>query len=1310
MARHARRSSDIGLSAISIEGGLISPAQVALVAATTPDQKAAQDYGCPKGTNLRDEITRYFRIAQAHWQGFAKIERPNSVQTAEFVRALLEQGFGFDKLTGPHRHRLEEHDYRITLEAKSGRVPIVVAAPLPDADAFTKSLPELGDNNGGTIARRSPVVLLQDWLNANDEVHWGLCFAGDRLRLMRDNASITRQAFIEADLGAIFRDEMFADFTALWLLIHATRFGAEDAAPENCPLERWRAAGQQAGTAARDRLRGNVEDALVALGQGFLDANPEFRIRLDNNEVQINIWFEQLLRVVYRLIFLAVAEDRDLLHPRNASAHVRGLYQSAYGFDYLRERSARRAAHDHHHDAWEGMQVVFSALERGEKLLGLPALGGLFAPELTRDINDLKLPNKAFLVAVFRLSYLVDDGQRVRINWRDMATEELGSVYESLLELVPIREKQGRTFAFAGGVETKGNSRKVSGSYYTPDSLVQALLDTTLDPVLDKAEAEGGADAILKLTVIDPACGSGHFLLGAARRMATRVAQIRSPDAPDYNAAMRDVVRSSIYGVDRNPMAMELTKVALWIETVEPGKPLGFLDANIRCGDSLLGIFDLKNLEKGIPDAAYKPLTGDDKEAAKVAGKVNKQQRDSKTRDLFGHADATDLAAAAKKLHEMGEDTPAALRAKAEAFAALHRGNSWWAKKTASDLYIAAFLRPKQFRKSAMATSKELDLVPTTLDVRTALAGGQGNPQLTATAIDLAGSAYAFHWSLEFADIMADGGFDVVIGNPPWERIKLQEQEFFATRDADIATAINAAERERLIKELEKAPTGTPMRCLLEEFETAKRTAEAASIFARVPGEDGGRFPLAGRGDVNTYALFAELFLRLAHKVGGRAGVIVPTGIATDATTAPFFGHLIDSHSLHSLYSFENEEFVFPGVHHSFKFCILTIAKDNKAPPEFSFFLRNVAALEDERRRFRLLSEEIARISPNTKTAPVFRSTRDAELTAKIYEHVPVLIDDGKGAIGNPWNIEFLAMFHMSNDSGLFKAAADLAGAGFRRDGINWTNGDIRYLPLYEAKMIHQFDHRFGDYRVRGDDRGFRVMPETNILDYQNPDFEVEPFYWVPEPVVKSKKSSRSDVYPIGFRDVTSAVSERTFVSTILPEVGTNHKLPLIFAKSNVDAVLLQSNFSSLVVDYIARTKVGGLSMAMFVIKQLPILPASSYSSDDVAFISDRCVRLTFTSYAMQSFARKMDYTSKPCIWEPAERAKLRAEIDAFYAVKYGLSRNELSYLLDPADVMGGGYPSETFRVLKNKELKQFGEYRTRRLVLEAYDGLAAVK
>lgn len=308
MARHLKRAADIGLAAISVEGGLISPEKLAEIASATPDAKTTADYHCPKGTSLRDEVTRYFRIGQAHWQAFSRIDDATITQSAIFAKTLLEEAFGFEALKGPVNHIHEGHRYRIAWEAKGGRVPVVVTAPIGNddgkaAEVFTKALPEFGDGNEEGLARRSPAVALQGWLNGHPEALWGLVFAGDRVRLMRDNASFTRPAYIEADLGAIFRDEMFADFTAVWLLIHATRFGVEGVPANDCALERWREAGQRAGTAARDRLRGNVEDALTALGQGFLDANPDLRAKLDDQDLSMQAWFEQILRLVYRLIF-----------------------------------------------------------------------------------------------------------------------------------------------------------------------------------------------------------------------------------------------------------------------------------------------------------------------------------------------------------------------------------------------------------------------------------------------------------------------------------------------------------------------------------------------------------------------------------------------------------------------------------------------------------------------------------------------------------------------------------------------------------------------------------------------------------------------------------------------------------------------------------------------------------------------------------------------------------------------------------------------------------------------------------------------
>lgn len=354
-----KRAADIGLAAIQIEGSLIAPAEVFRIAHQAPDEKMAVEYGSLRGTDLREKISGLFNVGRATWRGFDQIDSPTVQQTAAFAKSMLEEVFGFEGLAGPVDHETADHRYRIAWEAKGGRVPVVVAAPDKAVDAFGKALPEFGDGSIGSRSKRSPAVLLQDWLNATDEALWGLVFAGDRIRLMRDNASFTRPAYIEADLGAIFRDEMYADFTALWLLIHASRFGVEGAASSDCALERWRDAGELAGTKVRDQLRGNVEEVLKILGQGFLDANEELRARLDSGEVSMQDWFNQILRTVYRLIFLAVTEDRNLLHPEHTKTDIRDLYASNYGFAHWRERSARRLAYDHHFDNWETNQYRF---------------------------------------------------------------------------------------------------------------------------------------------------------------------------------------------------------------------------------------------------------------------------------------------------------------------------------------------------------------------------------------------------------------------------------------------------------------------------------------------------------------------------------------------------------------------------------------------------------------------------------------------------------------------------------------------------------------------------------------------------------------------------------------------------------------------------------------------------------------------------------------------------------------------------------------------------------------------------------------
>lgn len=1280
---------------LSLEGNLIAPAMIAKIDQRQAPEQSPEEYGVRKGLQIREEIATAFRVGQSHFDAFAKIEHPSAAATSRFIADFFKETFGYTDLVVAAAP--------IALIG-SDRVPVVI---VPPSELLDRRSPTLS-----TDRSRSPAFALQDQLNDRDEALWGIVTNGMQLRLMRDNASLTRPAYIEADLAQMFTNEDIASFAVLWLLIHRTRFGVADTPATDCPLERWRDAGSKEGEAARDRLAGQVQLALKLLGSGFLEANPDLAAKLLSGEVNLTEWFNELLRLVYRLIFLMVAEDRNLLHSEKAKPEARALYAQGYSLQSLRKQCYRAATWDKHHDRYEGVKIVFRALTHGQPALALPALGGLFAEDRLPHLETARLRNRAFMEALYRLSWLADKNGMVPVNWRAMETEELGSVYESLLELQPQLGDDGKTLVFASeAAEQKGNQRKTTGSYYTPDSLVQALLDTVLDPVLDKTEAgaDDPAKALLKLSVIDPACGSGHFLLAAARRIATRLARIRAEGTPslaDFRHALRDVARCCIHGVDRNPMAVELTKVALWIETVDPGLPLGFFDAQIRCGDALLGVFDLKVLEEGIPDAAYKALVGDSKSVAKYYR--DKNRREKAERDTiakgFGFNRQTDLMRDFAVLRSMPEETIDEIEAKAAKLKALTgEKTGGWEVARACDLYVASFLLPKASDGTYAGLDglprRGAELVPTSGTIWEYLRGVQPFVPLFDAAIEAAGAARALHWPLAFPDVMARGGFDVVLGNPPWERIKLQEQEFFASRSPEIANAPNKAARDRLIKALEKAAPGNPERALFDAFTEAKRVAEATSEFVRVPSDEGGRFVLTGRGDVNTYALFAELFANLARH---RAGVIVPTGIATDATTAPFFAHLVEARRMARLVDFDNRLPLFSSVHRMFKFSLLTLGRDEPVA-HFAFFLTEPAQLAEPERNFTLLPDDIAAINPNTRTAPVFRSRADAELTAKIYGNAPVLIDEAQGASGNPWEMGFHSrIWHMSEDSEYFRTASQAITEGFTHDGTDLLRGAEQLVPLYEAKMIHQFDHRWSGYAENGQESA-----DFGLAEKIDPAFEPAPRYWVPRAEVSRRLAAKdwTKGWLMGWRDITNATNERTIISGIIPAFASGDKYLLMFPQqSTALCASLLACLNSFVVDFIARQKIGGTSFKLYLMFQLPILPPDFYTESRLTFVTPRVLELTYTSHSLAPFARDLGHEGPPFVWDEDRRAHLRADLDAFYARAYGLTRDELRYILDPADVKGPDYPSETFRVLKEKEIRQHGEYRTRRLVLEAWD------
>jgi len=1316
-----RRRIALNLPSLRLEGGLFLPDQLENAARGQADRQKEADYQTPKGLKLRDDYSRAFQIASAQWKTFEPLlDREDvdaEVATRTFVHELLRDAFGYHGLVRVGGLTLGDRHYPITLLAAT--VPVVVAPHTLGLD----DLDPLFAIAGSGSRRKSAFQLAQEFLNASGDHLWAIVSNGKQLRLLRDAATLTRPSFLEVDLQDLLGGQRFAEFAMAWRLLHASRAGLEGKTPEACIWEAWRSAGQEEGTRVREGLRVGVTQALLALGSGFLQhpANEILRIDLLEGRLPRHEYFQQLLRLVYRLIFLFTVEERGLLHPRDdspAGVSARAAYAEGYALGRLREQSLRRRARTRFDDLWAGVRIVFRGLAGGEPRLALPALGGLFAPTQCPALDAASLTNASLLEAIRHLRWATASGTLAPVDYRNMGPEELGSVYESLLELEPEVDIPARAFGFIG-LETggvQGNARKTSGSYYTPDSLVQELIRSALDPLIEQRIAENPANptgALLDIKVIDPACGSGHFLLAAARRLAERLAALRSTEGAikpqDYRHALREVIGRCIFGVDRNPLALELCRTALWLEGFEEGRPLSFLDHHLQCGDALLGLMDLKALEMGIPAAAFKPLSGDDKEVCKQLTRENRDGLKALEKHSRGRQASLVLEQAAglsdlQALEALPTDTPADIAAREAAYEAFlaHARESELAH--AADLLLGAFLLAK--------TESNAPEIPTSTTLyfelfsdRKGLTGeraAQHQRQLAA-ARRVCEEARVLHWPLTFPQVFRHGGFDCVLGNPPWERIKLQEEEFFATRNPLVAEAKNKAERSQRIDWLAQGllarhlypeldhggPVSTAEQRMYQEFLVARRTAEAASVFVHLKAEEGGRFPLTGVGDVNTYALFAETNLQLTAG-DGRAGFIVPTGIATDDSTKAYFGHITQTGRLVSLFDFENREAIFSSVHRSYKFCLLTLGPASEA--QFAFFLTQTVQLADERRRFSLNADDFVRINPNTLTCPVFRSRMDAELTRKIYRNVPVLIPEAEGhePEEGPWQVRFMTMFHMSGDSHLFYESA-----GHGR------------VPLYEAKMIHHFDHRWATFGFSGD---ADASQETSLSKKHDIRYVVSPRYWVDESEVMKRLESRGwgRRWLMGWRNIARSTDERTFISSVIPFSGVGHSMPMILLYHDdvrLSAAFL-ANMSSLVFDYVVRQKLGGVNMTFGYYKQFPVLSSGAYGNSALEFIVPRVLELSYTSVDVTGWAKDLGYDGEPFVFDPERRALLRAELDAWYARAYGLTRDELRYILDPADVMGPDYPSETFRVLKNNELREFGEYRTQHLVLEAWDRL----
>ena len=585
---------------------------------------------------------------------------------------------------------------------------------------------------------------------------------------------------------------------------------------------------------------------------------------------------------------------------------------------------------------------------------------------------------------------------------------------------------------------------------------------------------------------------------------------------------------------------------------------------------------------------------------------------------------------------------------------------------------------------------------------------GERFAELLGQARRLTTEEQFLNWQVAFPGVWSaweqaglHGGFDAVIGNPPWDRMKLQQVEWFAARRPEIAMATPAANRKRMIAGLETA--GDP---LAREFADASARAQAAARMARASGE----YPLLSGGDVNLYSLFVERAMTLV-KPDGMVGLLTPSGIASDKTASTFFKGVATEGRLRALYDFENKKVFFPDVHASFKFCVLVASPSpGDDPARCAFYCHRVAELDDPERCFPLTAEDFARVNPNTGTAPIFRTRRDAALTTAIYNRLPVLVDRSSGAAVKAWPVKYTTMFHMTNDSGLFRTRAELE----EREGA-WPVGGNRFgspsgdwVPLYEGKMVQAFDHRAANIVVNLENQHRPAQPVPATPEqHRNPNWLPDPQFWVPA----SKCGWTAGVeWVLGFKEITAPTNVRTLIAALFPTIGFGNKVPILKPETTARSEwLLAANLNATILDFVTRQKVQGQTLNLFIVEQLPVVPLDRY--DSVHFgpktageiVREAVLELTYTAHDMAPFARDLGYLDEagevkpPFRWNEDLRMRLRAKLDAVFFHLYGVvARDEVRYIYS------------TFPIVERQETEAYGRYRSRDLCLAWINALAA--
>ncbi|MEX0999696.1 MAG: restriction endonuclease [Thermodesulfobacteriota bacterium] len=1190
---------------------------------------------------------------------------------------------------------------------------------------------------------------------SNGNVRWGILTNGRLWRIYYNRAQSRSEDYLEIDLPLAlglpgFQTDLFSSINleeqdwvkVFYLLFRKEAFlqKRDQKTFHKIALERghyWES------KVAEDLSEIVFEEVFPSLLNALKDNDPE--VPVNPNDIYLDELRENALTLLYRLLFILYAEDRNLLP-------VYDKKYDDYGFrKRVREDIERRmeekdtfsnSLDNYYHHTLN----LFKLIDKGEERIGVPPYnGGLFDSNKHSLLNRVKIPDSTFAPLIYKLSHIDDNGVMKWINYRDLSVQQLGSIYERLLEFYPKIDEDGSL-----SVQPNIFARKTSGSYYTPESLVGLIIERAVGTLLQEirdnftdkikeikkskdkkrnnslAKQHDPATKMLDLKICDPAMGSGHFLVSlvdyladnileaidesetegfipwadennpyissvserieSIRSLITQQAQehgwsIQDDQLDDKQIVRRMILKRCIYGVDKNPMAVELAKVSLWLHTFTVGAPLSFLDHHLRCGDSLFGEWVgtvWNEIRKRGSLLAFDVIT----KAENAVSGMNIIE------DLTD-ADISEVQTSSSTFKQVEQTTKPL-----NDFLQLYQAFRWLASTSEEKIVFDSWVLGYYGNPFKIADG--------TLEVNTEREQVKIFQELLTKARDLIEEERFLNWEVSFPGVWRhwerqepEGGFDAVIGNPPWDRIKIEPVEWFASRKPEVSLAPNSASRKQMIKELEKQADQ-----LWYLYEKADRRSKTAMVRARKDGQ----YPLLSGGDINLYALFVERAHRLVNPEG-IVGLLTPSGIASNKYSSDFFRIIATEGRLSSLFDFENKKVFFPDIDSRFKFCTYIAGGDSKTFDhiDMAFFLHNVSELDELEKIITLTAKDFARVNPNTGTAPIFRTKRDAEITVSIYEKFPVLNNHSKDKI---WKLKYMRMFDMANDSGLFKTLDQLESEGFYPvNGNKLKKGNVLYLPLYVGKSISQYDHRASSINVNPNNLKVTASSRNTTLDeHKDPNFYIEPQYYVDESEVNEKIDLE---WAIAFRDITNTTNERTFISTIVPKYACNHKLPLLIPEEGseiefkLNAFLILSNLASFMFDYVTRQKIQATNMTWYSVEQLPVIQPEMFEQKlgkrtIAEFIKEHVLHLTYTAWDMQPFAKDMGYDGDPFIWHEEDRRHRMAKLDALFFNLYEINEDDADYILS------------TFPIVKRRDEEKHDCYLTRDLILAYMRALKA--